>query len=72
MKLFRDSEEQMPQKLQDTDKNLSKNQGKRRESESYTPGASLNEPSLPRHVRMEESSISPTPGPRSNSTPATE
>ncbi|MBW0556190.1 hypothetical protein O181_095905 [Austropuccinia psidii MF-1] len=30
------------------------------------------EPSLPRHVRAEESPISPTPGPRETSTPATE
>ncbi|MBW0517833.1 hypothetical protein O181_057548 [Austropuccinia psidii MF-1] len=72
MKRLRDSEEQILQKLQDTNNNLSKNKGKRRESASYTPGASPNEPSLPRHVRLEESPISPTPGPRSNSNPATE
>ncbi|MBW0486911.1 hypothetical protein O181_026626 [Austropuccinia psidii MF-1] len=62
----------MAQRLQDTINNLSKKKGKRRESTSYTPGASPNEPSLPRHVRPEESPISPTPGPRETSTPATE
>ncbi|MBW0566115.1 hypothetical protein O181_105830 [Austropuccinia psidii MF-1] len=49
-----------------------KKKGKRRQSTSFTPGASPSEPSLPRHVRPEESPISPTPGPRETSTPATE
>ncbi|MBW0555717.1 hypothetical protein O181_095432 [Austropuccinia psidii MF-1] len=49
-----------------------KKKGKRRQSTSFTPGASPNEPSLPRHVRPEESPISQTPGPRATSTPATE
>ncbi|MBW0577642.1 hypothetical protein O181_117357, partial [Austropuccinia psidii MF-1] len=49
-----------------------KKKGKRRESTSYTPGASPSEATLPRHVRPEESPISPTPGPRATSTPATE
>ncbi|MBW0488739.1 hypothetical protein O181_028454 [Austropuccinia psidii MF-1] len=67
-----DSQEQISQKLQDTIKNLSKKKGKRRESTSYTPGASPNEPYLPRHVRPEKSPISPAPGPRETSTQATE
>ncbi|MBW0550714.1 hypothetical protein O181_090429 [Austropuccinia psidii MF-1] len=46
--------------------------GKRREQTSYTPGASPSEPTLPRHVRPEDSPISPTPGPRETSTPKTE
>ncbi|MBW0568889.1 hypothetical protein O181_108604 [Austropuccinia psidii MF-1] len=50
----------------------SKNKGKRREQTSYTPGASPSEPSLPRHVRPEDSPISPTPGPGATSTPKTE
>ncbi|MBW0594191.1 hypothetical protein O181_133906, partial [Austropuccinia psidii MF-1] len=72
MSPFKKTQEQMAQKLQDTINNLSKKKGKRRESTSYTPGASPNEYSLPRHVRPEESPISPTPGPRATSTPATE
>ncbi|MBW0590578.1 hypothetical protein O181_130293 [Austropuccinia psidii MF-1] len=62
----------MAQKLKSAINNLSKNKGKRRESTSYTPGASPSEPSLPRHVRPEESPISPTPLPRATSTLATE
>ncbi|MBW0492178.1 hypothetical protein O181_031893 [Austropuccinia psidii MF-1] len=62
----------MSQKLQDTINNRSKKKGKRRGSTLYTTGASLSKPSLPRHVRPEESLISPTPGPRATSTPATE
>ncbi|MBW0551837.1 hypothetical protein O181_091552 [Austropuccinia psidii MF-1] len=50
----------------------SKKKGKRREQTSYTPGASSSEPTIPRHVRPEDSPISPTPGPRATSTPATE
>ncbi|MBW0465080.1 hypothetical protein O181_004795 [Austropuccinia psidii MF-1] len=50
----------------------SKKKGKRREQTSYTPGASLSEPTLPRHFRPEDSPISPTPGPRETSTPKTE
>ncbi|MBW0462425.1 hypothetical protein O181_002140 [Austropuccinia psidii MF-1] len=49
-----------------------KNKVKRRQSTSYTPGASPSEPSFPKHVRPEESPISPTPGPRAKFTPATE
>ncbi|MBW0589877.1 hypothetical protein O181_129592 [Austropuccinia psidii MF-1] len=41
-----------------------KKKGKRREKTSYTPGASPSETTLPRHVRPEDSPISPTPGPR--------
>ncbi|MBW0573611.1 hypothetical protein O181_113326 [Austropuccinia psidii MF-1] len=72
MRLFKETQEQMAQKLQDTINNLSKKKGKRRGSTSYTPGASPSEPSLPRHFRPEESPISPTPVPRETSTPATE
>ncbi|MBW0571091.1 hypothetical protein O181_110806 [Austropuccinia psidii MF-1] len=50
----------------------SKKKEKRREQTAYTPEASPSEPTLPRHVRPEESSISPTPGPRATSTPKTE
>ncbi|MBW0553946.1 hypothetical protein O181_093661 [Austropuccinia psidii MF-1] len=50
----------------------SKKKGKRREQASYTPGASPSEPTLPRHVGPEDSPISPTPGPRETSTPATD
>ncbi|MBW0522705.1 hypothetical protein O181_062420 [Austropuccinia psidii MF-1] len=50
----------------------SKKQGKRSEKASYTAGASPSESTLPRHVRPEDSPISPTPGPRETSTPATE
>ncbi|MBW0563426.1 hypothetical protein O181_103141 [Austropuccinia psidii MF-1] len=49
-----------------------KKKGKRRQSTSFTPGASPSEPSLTRHDRPEESPISPTPGRRATSTPATE
>ncbi|MBW0587840.1 hypothetical protein O181_127555 [Austropuccinia psidii MF-1] len=49
-----------------------KKKGKRRQSTSFTPGASPSEPSLPRHVRPEESPKSPAPGPRAKYTPATE
>ncbi|MBW0537447.1 hypothetical protein O181_077162 [Austropuccinia psidii MF-1] len=41
-----------------------KKKEKRREKESYTPGASSSEHTLPRHVRPEDSPISPTPGPK--------
>ncbi|MBW0469794.1 hypothetical protein O181_009509 [Austropuccinia psidii MF-1] len=68
MRLFKETQEQIAQKLQDTISNPSKKKGKRRESKSYTPGASPSEPSLPRHFRP----ISPTPGPRATSTPETE
>ncbi|MBW0589889.1 hypothetical protein O181_129604 [Austropuccinia psidii MF-1] len=71
-RLYKETQEQMAQKLQDIMNNLSKAKGKRREKTSYTPGASPSEPSLPRHVRPEESTISPTPVPRAKSTPATE
>ncbi|MBW0579533.1 hypothetical protein O181_119248 [Austropuccinia psidii MF-1] len=46
--------------------------GQRRVSKSYTPGGNPSEPTLPRHVRPEESPSSPTPGPRAASTPETE
>ncbi|MBW0582852.1 hypothetical protein O181_122567 [Austropuccinia psidii MF-1] len=49
-----------------------KKKGKRREQASYTHGASQSEPTLPRHVRPEDSPRSPTPGPRATSTPVTE
>ncbi|MBW0504492.1 hypothetical protein O181_044207 [Austropuccinia psidii MF-1] len=58
--------------IQDLLLTQSKKKGKRREKTSYTPGASLSEPTLPRHVRPEYSPISPTPGPRATSTPKTE
>ncbi|MBW0514768.1 hypothetical protein O181_054483 [Austropuccinia psidii MF-1] len=58
--------------MQDVLLTQSKNKGKRREQSSYTPGASPNEPTLPKHVRPEDSPISPTPGPRETSTPETE
>ncbi|MBW0557222.1 hypothetical protein O181_096937 [Austropuccinia psidii MF-1] len=58
--------------MQDLLLNQGKRKGKRRKSTSFTPGASPSEPSLPRHVRPEESPISPTPGPRATSTPAKE
>ncbi|MBW0515662.1 hypothetical protein O181_055377 [Austropuccinia psidii MF-1] len=48
-----------------------KKKGNRRKSTSFTPGASPSEPTLPRHVRHEESPSSPTPGPRATSTPET-
>ncbi|MBW0561646.1 hypothetical protein O181_101361 [Austropuccinia psidii MF-1] len=49
-----------------------KKKGKNRSSIAHTPGGSPSEPSLPRHVRPEESPSSLTPGPRATSTPATE
>ncbi|MBW0483487.1 hypothetical protein O181_023202 [Austropuccinia psidii MF-1] len=49
-----------------------KKKGKGRQQTSYTPGASPSEPTLPRHVRPEDSPMSPTPGPRATSTPETE
>ncbi|MBW0553819.1 hypothetical protein O181_093534 [Austropuccinia psidii MF-1] len=49
-----------------------KKKEKRRQSTSFTPGASPSEPSLCRHVRPEESPISPTAPPRATSTPATD
>ncbi|MBW0564902.1 hypothetical protein O181_104617 [Austropuccinia psidii MF-1] len=58
--------------MQDLLLTKSKKKGKRREQTSYTPGASPSEPTLPRHVRPEDSPISPTPGPRATSTPKTE
>ncbi|MBW0532659.1 hypothetical protein O181_072374 [Austropuccinia psidii MF-1] len=42
------------------------------EQTSYTPADSPSEPTLPRHVRPEDSPISPTPGPRETSTPETQ
>ncbi|MBW0532342.1 hypothetical protein O181_072057 [Austropuccinia psidii MF-1] len=50
----------------------SKKKGNRRGSTSYTPGGSPSEPTLPRHIRPEESPSSPTPGPRATSTPETQ
>ncbi|MBW0561016.1 hypothetical protein O181_100731 [Austropuccinia psidii MF-1] len=49
-----------------------KKEGKRREKESYTAGASPSEPTLPRNFRLKYSPISPTPGPRATSTPETD
>ncbi|MBW0529160.1 hypothetical protein O181_068875 [Austropuccinia psidii MF-1] len=45
--------------------------GKRRQSIPNTPGNSPSEPALPRHIRPEDSPISPKPGPRAKSTPET-
>ncbi|MBW0567841.1 hypothetical protein O181_107556 [Austropuccinia psidii MF-1] len=45
--------------------------GKRRQSIPNTPGNSPSESTLPRHIRPEDSPISPTPGPRATSTPET-
>ncbi|MBW0510054.1 hypothetical protein O181_049769 [Austropuccinia psidii MF-1] len=59
-------------KMQDLLLTRSKKKGNMREQTSYTPGASPSEPSLPRHVRPEDSPISPTPGPRATSTPKKE
>ncbi|MBW0567769.1 hypothetical protein O181_107484 [Austropuccinia psidii MF-1] len=50
----------------------SKNKGKRRGSTFYTPGDTPSEPTLPRHVRPEESPPSPIPGPKATSTQETE
>ncbi|MBW0564065.1 hypothetical protein O181_103780 [Austropuccinia psidii MF-1] len=58
--------------MQDLLLTQSKKKGKRREQASYTPGASPMEPTLPRHVRTEDSPILPTPGSRETSTPETE
>ncbi|MBW0489759.1 hypothetical protein O181_029474 [Austropuccinia psidii MF-1] len=52
--------------------NKGKKKGKRIQSTSFTLGASPSEPTLPRHVRPEESQSSPTPGPRATSTPEKE
>ncbi|MBW0526954.1 hypothetical protein O181_066669 [Austropuccinia psidii MF-1] len=49
-----------------------KKKGRRRQSTSFTPGASPSEPTLPRHVRPSEAPISPKPRPRATSTPGTE
>ncbi|MBW0532625.1 hypothetical protein O181_072340 [Austropuccinia psidii MF-1] len=57
--------------MQDLLSTQRKKNGKRREKTSYTPGASPSEPTLPRHVRPEDSPISPTPSPRATSTPKT-
>ncbi|MBW0567153.1 hypothetical protein O181_106868 [Austropuccinia psidii MF-1] len=64
--------ESLMKQMQDILLAQSKKKGKRRVSTSYTPGGSPSEPTLPRHVRPEESPSSPTPGPRATSTPATE
>ncbi|MBW0568057.1 hypothetical protein O181_107772 [Austropuccinia psidii MF-1] len=58
--------------MQDLLLTQNKKKEKRREQTSYTPGASPSESTLPRHVRPEDSPISPTPGPRATSTPETE
>ncbi|MBW0509412.1 hypothetical protein O181_049127 [Austropuccinia psidii MF-1] len=58
--------------MQDIPLTQSKKNGKRRGSTSYTAGGSPSEPTLPGHVRPEESPSSPTPGPRATSTPETE
>ncbi|MBW0519804.1 hypothetical protein O181_059519 [Austropuccinia psidii MF-1] len=46
--------------------------GKRRQSITNTPGNSPSEPTLPRHIRPEDSPIPPTPGPTATSTPETD
>ncbi|MBW0592624.1 hypothetical protein O181_132339 [Austropuccinia psidii MF-1] len=58
--------------MQDLLLTQSKRKGKRREQTFYKPGASPTEPTLPRHVRPEDSPISPTPVPRTTSTSKTE
>ncbi|MBW0479464.1 hypothetical protein O181_019179 [Austropuccinia psidii MF-1] len=58
--------------MQDIILNQSKKKGKRRGSTSYKPGGSPSKLTLPRHVRLEESLSSHTPGPRATSTPETE
>ncbi|MBW0520151.1 hypothetical protein O181_059866 [Austropuccinia psidii MF-1] len=58
--------------MQDMLSTQSKKKGKRRGSMSCTPGVSPSEPTLPRHVRPEESPSSPTPGPRATSAPEKE
>ncbi|MBW0532833.1 hypothetical protein O181_072548 [Austropuccinia psidii MF-1] len=50
----------------------SKKKGKGKQSKTFTPGGSLIQSTLPRHVRPEESPISPTPVPRKTSTPVKE
>ncbi|MBW0486859.1 hypothetical protein O181_026574 [Austropuccinia psidii MF-1] len=59
-------------KMQDLLLKQRKKKEKRWEKTSYTPGASSSEPTLPRHVRPEDSPISPIPGLRATSTPKTE
>ncbi|MBW0509423.1 hypothetical protein O181_049138 [Austropuccinia psidii MF-1] len=58
--------------MQDLLLTQSKKKGKRKQSTTFTPGGSPIESTLPRHVRPEESPISPTPVPRATSTPVTE
>ncbi|MBW0569063.1 hypothetical protein O181_108778 [Austropuccinia psidii MF-1] len=58
--------------MQDLLLTQSKKKGKRGEQRSYTSGASPSEPTFPRHVRPEDSPISPTLGPRATSTPKKE
>ncbi|MBW0583603.1 hypothetical protein O181_123318 [Austropuccinia psidii MF-1] len=62
----------LPPLLEDTVEGQYAEEIKRREKTSYTLGASPTEPTLPRHVKPEDSPISPTPGPRETSTPKTE
>ncbi|MBW0557883.1 hypothetical protein O181_097598 [Austropuccinia psidii MF-1] len=49
-----------------------KKKGKRKQSTTFTSGGSPIESTLLRHLRHEESPISPTPVPRATSTPVTE
>ncbi|MBW0518863.1 hypothetical protein O181_058578 [Austropuccinia psidii MF-1] len=49
-----------------------KNKQNRQGQKPYTPGACPSEPTLPRHVKPEDSPISPIPGPRPTSTPKTQ
>ncbi|MBW0505820.1 hypothetical protein O181_045535 [Austropuccinia psidii MF-1] len=59
-------------KMQDFLLSKTSKKGKRRQSIPNTPGNSPSEPTLPRHIRPEDSPISPTPGPRATSTPETD
>ncbi|MBW0556932.1 hypothetical protein O181_096647 [Austropuccinia psidii MF-1] len=66
------SSSNLPPLPEDTVEERYAEERKRRQSKSFTPGASPSEPTLPRHLRPEESPSSPTPGPRATSTPETE
>ncbi|MBW0468341.1 hypothetical protein O181_008056 [Austropuccinia psidii MF-1] len=74
----RDEEDQTVQiqslmkKIKDLLLAQSKKKGKRKQSTTFTVGGSSIESTLPRHVRVEESPISPTPVPRATSTSETE
>ncbi|MBW0579715.1 hypothetical protein O181_119430 [Austropuccinia psidii MF-1] len=59
-------------KIKDLLLTQSKKKGNRRQSTTFPPGGTPIESTLPRHVRHEESPISPTSVPRTTSTPVTE